>query len=110
MQDLGTLGGEWSFAQGINDLGQVVGFSQVANGKSHAFVWNSNDGMVDLDSLGGDSQAWAINKNGSIVGYSLVAPGVTHAVLWQPVPEPSSILALLCGIGGLGGMLRLKRR
>jgi len=27
-----------------------------------------------------------------------------------PLPEPSSLLALACGIGALGGMIRLRRR
>ena len=45
------------------------------------------------------------NDNGWIVGYSTDALGFEHAVLWMPVPEPSSILALLCGIGGMGGEL-----
>ena len=27
----------------------------------------------------------------------------------EPVPEPSSVLALLCGIGGLGGMIRRRK-
>jgi probable HAF family extracellular repeat protein len=39
MQDLGTLGGTSSQAHGINDAGQVVGWSDDAQGHAHAFVW-----------------------------------------------------------------------
>ncbi len=38
--DLGTLGGTHSEAYGINDLGQVMGFSDTASGDTHATLWN----------------------------------------------------------------------
>jgi uncharacterized membrane protein len=37
MSDLGTLGGSHSAANDINDLSQVVGYSQTAAGETHAF-------------------------------------------------------------------------
>lgn len=39
-----------------------------------------------------------------------VAPISHDFVVNSPVPEPSSILALLCGIGGLGGVMWRSRR
>jgi probable HAF family extracellular repeat protein len=38
--DLGTLGGHRSYANGINDLGQVVGDSTTASGRDHAVLWS----------------------------------------------------------------------
>ncbi len=44
--DLGTLGGNRSFASAVNDNGQVVGNSQitVGAGQSHAFIWTQAGG------------------------------------------------------------------
>ena len=55
LTDLGTLGGGYSFAYGINDAGQVVGDSTTAAGPDHAFITGPNGvGMTDLGTLGGD--------------------------------------------------------
>src|SRR5262245_45113186 len=48
--DLGTLGGKGSVACGINSRGQVVGFSSIATGQLHAFLW-SHGVMTDLGTL-----------------------------------------------------------
>jgi probable HAF family extracellular repeat protein len=40
VKDLGTLGGEVSSANAINDRGQVVGESGTATGEIHAFLGN----------------------------------------------------------------------
>lgn len=69
--DLGTLGGNASFAFGNNCNGQVVGSSGTTGGNSDAFLWGPALGMEDLGTLGGTmSQANAINCFGAIVGYS----------------------------------------
>jgi uncharacterized membrane protein len=90
-------------AYGINKSGQIVGARE-----NRAVLWNPDGSIAaDLGMLAGinmPSVAYAINDSGQIVG----AAGYNEyqdmeAVLWQPVPEPSSIIALLCGIGGLAG-------
>jgi probable HAF family extracellular repeat protein len=56
MTGLGTLpGGSSSLADGINAVGQVVGYSDSAGGQ-HAFLWQ-NGAMTDLGTLPGDSSA-----------------------------------------------------
>jgi probable HAF family extracellular repeat protein len=96
MIDLGTLdGGNHSWAQGINDSGQIVGYSWTTtegNPYEHAFLYE-NGTMTDLGDLGGNTSfATAINDNGQIVGYSYTNTGELHAVLWNPIfPDPEDI-------------------
>jgi len=69
--DLGTLGGATSVATGVNDAGQVTGYSQLASGEVHAFVWQPVSGLLDLGTLGGaESRAAAINARGLVLGCS----------------------------------------
>jgi probable HAF family extracellular repeat protein len=90
IQDLGTLGGEFSESQatGINDSGVVVGWSETVNFQRHAFVWTADSGMQDLGTLGGSSStAIAINNAGVIVGTSDTATGEGRVCLWRPAKQ-----------------------
>jgi probable HAF family extracellular repeat protein len=75
--DLGTLGGAGSWANGVNNAGQVVGGSYTASGFQHAFFY-SNGVMQDLLPGVISSEASAINNAGQVVG---VAGGT--AFLWS---------------------------
>jgi probable HAF family extracellular repeat protein len=68
--DVGTLGGNFTSANGINNSGQVAGSSATASGFPHAFLYQ--DGITtDLGTLGGDfSGGLAINNDGVVVGAS----------------------------------------
>jgi probable HAF family extracellular repeat protein len=76
MQDLGDLGGNYAtYAKGINDSGKVVGSSHTSDGEQHAFLYDSTNGMQDLNDFipansgwsgGPISDATAINSYGKI--------------------------------------------
>lgn len=80
--DLGTLGGNSSWAEAINDSGQVVGHSDTGSGEQRAFLWTASGGMQDLGTLGGTSVATAINSSGQVVGYSDTSSRLRRAFLW----------------------------
>jgi len=103
--DLGYLdlpGGRDSLAYGINDHDQIVGSS-----RGRGFLWQ--DGvMYDLnDCLDNSAAGWsvgaatAINSSGQIVGSGASPNGFSEAYLLTPIPEPSTLLALLCGVAGV---------
>ncbi len=90
LKDLGTLpGGNISGAIGLNDSGQVVGYSNVSTNPSQlynfiAFEWTSSGGMVNLGELSGgnSSCAFEINSSGEIAGDSFVNASVVDAASW----------------------------
>jgi len=83
--DLGTLGGQESYGTGINNWGQVVGYSETENqGEYRAFLWTGVK-MKTLESFDDDfvSLAWCINDRGQAVGSSLNYAYERRPVLWD---------------------------
>jgi probable HAF family extracellular repeat protein len=84
--DLGTLGGNQSIANAVNNRSQVAGvalntipdaytstgaFAVAGATQAHAFRWTKSQGMQDLGTLGGtDSIAVVTNERGQIAGWS----------------------------------------
>ncbi len=101
--DLGTLGGTFSIANGINAAGQVVGLTATAgDATQRAFLWQAGS-LRDLGTLGGtDSGAAGINAAGQVVGGAEPAAGAySHGFVWQ-----SGAMQDLGTLGGNGSMAR----
>ena len=68
IDDLGSVGGNFTIPSDINDAGDVVGTVQTATFDYHAFLYTDAAGLRDLGTFGGDhwSQAYTINNHGHI--------------------------------------------
>jgi probable HAF family extracellular repeat protein len=86
VQNLGTLPGDYSsVAMGINQAGDVVGWSYGPTG-ARAFLYTAESGMTALPALAGRpfTTARAVNDDRTVVGTaSTGGTDVGHAVLWQ---------------------------
>ena len=97
MTSLGSLGGDtWvaqhtftnplyiTYPEAMNASGQIVGYSILASGAQHAFLWSAGV-MTDLGTLtgSGTSVALAINDDGTVYGTSPGSDGKTHVFVWQ---------------------------
>ena len=84
--EVGPAAAENSGGASINELGQVVGFASVSDGRNHsrAFFWDGMESVIYYATLGGkNSAANAINDLAQIVGGAEVSSEVTRAVLWE---------------------------
>ena len=81
LTDLGATLGPASYAQGINNQGQVVGYWSTSSG-IHAFLYESGT-FKDLGFLGGtNSYALTINQSGQVAGFGETEDGL-RAFLYQ---------------------------
>ena len=128
--ELGTLGGFGSFANGINNAGEVVGTAKTADGDTHPFLF-SHGGLTDLNMLDvviatglTDISVFDINNNGQLIGHGYDNFGVQAFMLSytpdtvfdpqpifipSPVPELKTYAMLLSGLGLIGFMARCRK-
>ena len=100
MVDLGTLSGDVSsLALGINNAGQVIGFSAssfVPTVSGRGFFWSATDSMIDLGAASGvTATPFAINNAGQVVGSASPPSGPSYAFLWTKANG-------MVNVGGLG--------
>jgi probable HAF family extracellular repeat protein len=92
VRNIPTLGGDWSYAAAINNVGQAVGIATIdaidfIDPTRHAILYRDRV-MQDLGTLGGlISEAYDINDAGQVVGMSETTPdfksGEPHPFLYQ---------------------------
>ena len=99
--DLGTLGGDYNYANGLNDLGQVVGrVGFTSNSPWHAYLYTFGSPLKDLGTLGGlYSEAYGINNLGQITGTAENSARFPRAFR----TAPNATIALTNDLGSLGG-------
>lgn len=99
MTDLGSLvPGADSFALGIGESGQIVGWSETTPGtlQLHAILYSA-DTMTDLNSLISPSSGWtlnfaySINASGQIAGVGTFNGSENRGFLLTPTPEPATL-------------------
>lgn len=88
---------ESAVANDINDRGHVVGATSSTDFAEVAYLWDSQQGMTLLGTLGGPtSRAYSVNANDDVVGTSELADGTSHAFLWSQ--------GTMTDLGALGGV------
>jgi probable HAF family extracellular repeat protein len=80
--EIGSLGGNFTDAQAINNYGETAGYSTFRSGLWHAFRWNGT--THDLNTLGGlYSVAIEMNDTGQVVGHAFTTNNQNHAFIWE---------------------------
>lgn len=111
MRALRTPDGADFGAIAINNAGLMIGGVTAGN----TALIMENGAVYDLNNQVNNASGWQItitddiNDLGQIIGRATLN-GETRAVLLTPVPEPSSIAALLAGLGGFGGLIWRRKK
>ena len=82
---IGALGGNYSWVQGVNNQGVVVGEAEtlIAGRRFLAFAWTAAGGMRALPGDGVQSSARGVNDRNAIVGWSRTGGINERAVRWN---------------------------
>jgi probable HAF family extracellular repeat protein len=116
--DLGTLGGTYSLAGGVNNSGLIEGEATTTDGYNHAVLWR-NEKIKDLGTLGGPNSdaGWRPSETGDIAGGSETGAVDPYAedycsygdnlicvpFFWQHKTKKMTQLPLLGGNNGWAG-------
>jgi probable HAF family extracellular repeat protein len=92
--DLGTLGGEDSWAVAINLGGQIVGCSQDSHGDNTPFIYSDQQMSALPTPAGTHGCATGIANDGTIGGYDLDDKKVSEAFIYQGGVRYDDIAAL----------------
>jgi probable HAF family extracellular repeat protein len=97
LQAIGSLGGDFTQALGINDLGQVTGVSTLSDGAQRAFLWNGTtiSDIGDAPAGGKNPVGRFINHAGQVAGSYNDAGGLISTFFFDG--------STLRDIGNLGG-------
>jgi probable HAF family extracellular repeat protein len=79
--ELGTLGGWYTMATGIDDDGKVAGWSTTPSGQRRAVVWHPADYSTPID-LGDADSVLGMNNGNRIVGARSSGKNSRVAVIW----------------------------
>jgi probable HAF family extracellular repeat protein len=110
--NLTYFGGSSGTARAINDLGQVVGYSDSTT-EGFAYIWE-NGTMKDLNLFLPVNSGWYlvsaldINSSGQILGEGYF-DGQWSGFLMTPVPAPGALLLGTIGLSFSGWLLRRRR-
>jgi probable HAF family extracellular repeat protein len=106
LADVGGPQTDFSYAEAVNDAGQVVG-AYFSGGHDHAYLWQwpGPEPYISLGALGGrSSYAMDINDASQVVGWATTQAGEQHAFVWTREAGMLDLNELLAS-GGSGWTL-----